>query len=486
MSATVSESLSKTTFRFSSGQILTLTESQIGRIPYLSALVSSADDFESLRDDDGYLKLDQNIKYEDFILVIKSFPFHSIRQLFTDLSKETNIIPIIALCDFLGLHTRPNPTLNEVDFTFFSNVMYDPSKENYIRLIKPPIMQEVAVRFAIAIVKEEYDFSKDEVIDHIYWLTTFVLSAYKYFGTNLRHHMYTIAENCFTVFKYSQLNPLKRLKERMDYDAKKQRSRNFKYCEDNTGDDFHHSEVIYSDYYPQSNQFTRRSFLKNVKLNFSDESYYGYDDQFRFELSSQTDEEILEPAHTSVLKIVYERLQEQIYQCSSTILHDHKNVSYTIKSLIECELVQREIRELVLEELITLTAKIKNKHIELQQKLQSYKNRYNEWTFSPPNYEIYRRGIVRYALLVDKLNHDSSIIVEQLQQRVSKSLSDVVLEQLFNRLKTQREIDELRESLAAECSPRDFLSAMSRKTCQHYQTPKPKLMSKRQPKYSKR
>mgnify|MGYP006892804515 FL=1 len=74
-----------------------------------------------------------------------------------------------------------------------------------------------------------------------------------------------------------------------------------------------------------------------------------------------------------------------------------------------------------------------------------------------------QRETLQYALLLDKLDHASSIIIEQLQQNISKSLSNVVSKQFFNWLKTQKEIDQLRESLAAECSPRDFFNCNVKK-----------------------
>ena len=85
------------------------------------------------------------------------------------------------------------------------------------------------------------------------------------------------------------------------------------------------------------------------------------------------------------------------------------------------------------------------------------------WRLSPADHEMCQRETLQYALLLDKLDHASSIIIEQLQQNISKSLSNVVSKQFFNWLKTQKEIDQLRESLAAECSPRDFFNCNVKK-----------------------
>ena len=118
------------TFRFTSGQILALGEDQIKKIPYLAAMVSSADRFESARDEDGHYKLDPNINHQYFSFALQSLSFHSVEQLFIRLSEEENVIPIVALLDFLGLLPQPLPTLKEVDSIFFSSFVYSPTAKN--------------------------------------------------------------------------------------------------------------------------------------------------------------------------------------------------------------------------------------------------------------------------------------------------------------------------------------------------------------------
>ncbi|CAF2840067.1 unnamed protein product [Rotaria sp. Silwood2] len=93
----------KKTFCFSSGELITLEDDQIEKIPYLIVLVSSAYNFQSVCDKNGHLKLDSLIQFEQFSFAIQSLSFHSIRQLFTHLSKANDIISIIALLDFLDI-----------------------------------------------------------------------------------------------------------------------------------------------------------------------------------------------------------------------------------------------------------------------------------------------------------------------------------------------------------------------------------------------
>ena len=128
-----------TTFRFASGQILALNEDQIEKIPYLSAMVSSADRYESARDEDGHYKLDLNIDYQHFFFVLESLSFRSNLELFIRLPEEENVIPIVALLDFLGLLPQPLPTLKEVDSTFFSTIVYSPYCGEYLRIVKKDI-----------------------------------------------------------------------------------------------------------------------------------------------------------------------------------------------------------------------------------------------------------------------------------------------------------------------------------------------------------
>ncbi|CAF3519565.1 unnamed protein product [Rotaria sp. Silwood1] len=120
MNDSIGESSTTTkTFRFSSGQLLTLNEYQIEKIPYLTALVSAGPSFDSIKVNQGYYLLDSHIDYEDFLFVLDSISFYSIRQIFTDLPKNYNILAIIALMDFLAIGPERNPTLEEVNMSFF-------------------------------------------------------------------------------------------------------------------------------------------------------------------------------------------------------------------------------------------------------------------------------------------------------------------------------------------------------------------------------
>ena len=207
-------------FYFASGQLLTLDDHQIERIPYLSALVSSGDNFEDTRNIHGHYKLDPHIDFKHFSFVLDSLSFHSVREIFTHLPKQNDIIPIIALFDFLGIGPQPDPTLNEVDSTFFSTLVFSPLINKYIQIIRPWVIQDMAVRFAIAMAKEEYDFTKREVLDQIYWFIMFILSANMFFGPRLPDVFFLILVSIsIFLLRYVHIFPFAQIYVRIYYEV---------------------------------------------------------------------------------------------------------------------------------------------------------------------------------------------------------------------------------------------------------------------------
>ena len=532
----------KHTFRFNSGQVLSLNQDQIEKIPYINGLVSSADWFECARDENGNFQLDPCINYEDFIHILNSLRFHSIRQLFTTLPKKANVIPIIYLFDFLGLGPQPNPTLREVDSSFFSPVVYSPATQQQSLLFKPSVIQDLAVQFAIAIVKEEYDFSNNDVIDHVYWLIMFILSAWKYFGPCLRHHVHAIAMNCFTVFKPSQLKPLMKLRQRMNYDTKIRsiaRERRtgcdplFFFQLENVVLKFDYLEQDHDDY-----ECVRRMLSEKDHI-------YAYRNRdynvFRWPPKKTTEEDLLKPMCDYVQEIIYARLQDQICQRILSVLHNNKqrenkrkdtfesifekfnkNIYRTniwkkfillslarysprfyvlpdaVGNLFKSEHLKQEIRELILKELSILTLKLKEHHVELKKKLQTLKAQQNNsnvlfgigffFRIRPRHagYEFVQQETLCHTLLLDKLNGSSDIVVTQVQQLVCNSLRRAALQQLNQWLITKNEIEALRVYLTTKTHSVESCSKLSQNTYQRYRAPEPKFVPKHQLKYFRR
>ncbi|CAF2816628.1 unnamed protein product, partial [Rotaria sp. Silwood2] len=155
-------------FRFGSGHVLTLTGEQINKIPYLTAFVSSGDFFEAARDDQGYFIIHPNIDIKQFRFILDWFPFHSTRDIFIRLPKDYDAVSTIVLMDYLGLLNDSEPSLDEVDSSFFDINVYNPLTNSYTEIIRPSQMNDMAVRFAIALIREAYDVTDNKVHDQIY------------------------------------------------------------------------------------------------------------------------------------------------------------------------------------------------------------------------------------------------------------------------------------------------------------------------------
>jgi hypothetical protein len=515
-----------TTFRFASGQVLSLDEDQIAKIPYLTAMVSSADRFESARDEDGHYKLDPHINYQHFSFILKSLTFHSVRQLFTRLPKQTDVISIIALLDFLGLGPQPDPTLNEIDSTFFSTVVYSPFLEKHIRLVKLCNIQDMAVQFGIAMAKEEYDFTKCEVIDQIYWFVMFILSAPKWFGSHLRHHVYKIAEHIFILFKPALLKSLKKLKHRSKKEARKflltTDKQNFDSNEENNSSitetldwdlDYHDQLDKYSHFWLPRRRLEERQGLLLHRIYRSK-----YDNWF-WRWRAAHEEDLLEPVYRRTLEIMYERLQTLVCRNAvaelrqKTIPYDfvqrriHLPLSFYLSecevlpkrmdNIFKDEFVQEEIHALILEELCILTPKLERKHAELLKRIREFEQDsetsytymlFNRifFSFGYLDFETMQEEALSHELVLNKLNQNANIIVEQIQRRVLDGLRKVALEQFKKWANIQRDIDELCCQLNSCPQSEKSLCIASKTVHQQYQIPVHKPLLKRQFKYSTR
>jgi hypothetical protein len=527
------------TFRFASDQLLTLNEDQIEKIPYLAAIVSSGDRFKLARDKHGHYILDPHIEFKHFAYVLDSLSFDSIRQIFTHLPKQNDIIPIIALFDFLGIGPQPDPGLDEVDSMFFSNMVYSPMLENYLQIVRPSVIQDMAVRFAIAMVKEEYDFTNRKVIDQIYWFIMFILSAYQLFGDCLRHHVYTIAKHCFSLFEPSLLKPLKKLIRRSEKDTRKLLPTN---NEDVSPDEenIRPLEQV-SDIHKRSwlDEFNihrsptlkqRQELLLYRTYSYEDEDYIFY--RFRSAFSEDT---LLKPVHKRVLEIMYERLQSEIsrhalieirrcphkflrnvydefwYSVSDiyrrlgvptpTCLWEHnftqKEIDeWILNDIFKHETVQEEIRECILEEVRELIPKLEKRHRELAKEIREYdQNREIHgairfhmlpiYRYSSTHFQYIQEEALSHELLLNKL-HQHSIVVEQMRQYILKELYAAARKQINEWENVEREINELRQSLSSCWIPEESTFRTSKIVRQSHPIPTNKPLPKIQFKHSMR
>ena len=465
------------TFRFSSGQVLALDEHQIVTIPYLAALVSSADRFDSPRDEHGHYKLDPNINYQHFSLILQSLPFYSARQVFTCLPEEESVIPIVALLDFLGLLPYLLPSLEEVDSTFFCTLIYSPYRDKYLHIVKKDVLQDMAVRFAIAMIKEEYEFDQCQVMDQIYWFVMFILSAHEWFDPRLRQHVYKTARNCFALFKPTFLKPLEEL-----VSAPRMQIKKYPYVWYKENDlrllSIRDLLTIILDELDEDSP-ERPSFYFNFRRRRR--SYYLSEERYWIPtIENFNDKDPLELIYCRALDIMCVRLQAEVCQSARAELQQRKNLYKFVQRrtdvpvffrLVEHEIlprkideifkrqqVQEEIDALILQDICSLTPKIESEYAKLVKLLREYEetsgtfNQYDLywhlWT-SPyfSTSERARKKALSYELFLDKLHKNSYDTVEQIRRRVLIALNKVALKQFNQWERTQREIDKLESEL---------------------------------------
>ena len=347
--------------------------------------------------------------------------------------------------------------------------------------MKKDILQDMAVRFTIALIKEEYDFNQCQVMDQIYWFVMFILSARIWFEPQLRHHVYKVAKNCFAVFK----PPLLRLLEELKRTSNEKRRRYF--C---IGDGFHGK---YNDTY----SYLSRKFTFNDKQNeYLDRYWFFYRSSERpcrkvfhsiyegEEWFSCTEEshgkDPLELIYERVLEIMYVRLQTetwpgargefrrrtnpykleqtQSYLPTSLYLFDREILLNRIDDISESDCVREEIDALILQDICYLTPLLEHEHAKLMQSIQEDDQQYgtsNEdierlifwWLFHGSSRTAKREKAVRYEVLLDKLYKDQCNIVDKIRQRVLCALNVKALNQLKQWEKTQGEIDALESDL---------------------------------------
>ncbi|CAF3604455.1 unnamed protein product [Rotaria socialis] len=503
-------------FCFASGQTLTIDDDKIGKIPYLAALVSSADCFESVYDEHGYYKLDLHIEYKYFSFILESISFHSVRQLFTHLPKQYDVIHIIALLDFLGIGPQPDPALREVDSTFFSNLVFSPFLEGYLLQIRPSVIQDMAVRFAIAMAKEEYNFNDHKVIDQIYWFIMFILSAYKLFGSRLRHHVYQIAENCFSLFEPLLLKRLKKLIQRTQEGENKFRS----ITNENAIDPDENSECSLEQAWDIPSDdwcWFSRSTLKERQDLIANRTYTSYH-TYWISRSSHS-QQYIEAASRRVLEITYERLQSAICQRALIAIHNRNNFNKIVDkcgnlllpsglgSRTDCfvlpkevsdiwkhEQIEKEIRELILEEIYLLKPKLEQRRNELVTQIREYDQSQeilDEDAFNPfhlyllfrSTFESLQEEALSYVLLLDNLNQGSST-EEEIYQRVLDGLYTNARKQFIQWSSMQKTICKLYDKLSSCQETINIVSMILNTTYPKYQIPVYKPLPKCQRKYS--
>ena len=435
------------TFFFTSGELCHLDDQQIQNIPYLSATVSAAQLIPSMRDDRGFYKLDSRIQHFDFDFVLKSFSFNRIRLIFTHLPKRIDILTIIDLYDFLGLTSIEEPTFEEVDLTFFSTMIYKPSKSRYIEKIREFELQDMAVRFAIALARETYDGSNSDVIDQIYWFVMFILSAYDYFGPRLRHHVHRIAEHYFSMHSPGHLEPLSKTVER-EKEGKitvlDSVCEDFGFYEKTKGVIRESGIVSYLEkpLIAVKPDLMRRSVYRSYRSdrNFRWSSFYS--PELRPELQM---EETLAAILTRLVDTMYERLQYQINKRFEKFLHEDNNMGFhpyrsRFNDLFGHQIVKEAIDVAALPELRKILPTLQKNHEELVKGLRecqqiqelATENGHVNLLLAFQNYdghfESYQEQVLEYVNLLEEMDEGrpfigmQKIVIDRLHKAVVKQI----------------------------------------------------------------
>ncbi|CAF4526708.1 unnamed protein product [Rotaria socialis] len=449
------------TFHFGSGQFLTLSEDQIGKIPYLTALVSAGPSFDSIQLNKGYYLLDSRIDYQDFQFALDSISFHSIRQIFIRLPKNYNTLAIIALLDFLAIGPERDPTLDEVNSSFFWNVKFGDKLGTYKFIYSSSHIQDMAVRFAIALAKEEYDFRSHQVIDQIYWFIMFILSAHKLFETHIRYHVHKIAKNCFSLFCPFLLERLYRIEERTEKEIRDNSIAagthinfhketdalcSFNVFPDDCSCNFWRIDPLctvsrlgltFKRCVP--NDMLRFWRWRRNSLFFTDCRKISYNKDKNLE---RLCEKVLENMYKCLLGIVLD--QEPIKNCYHNFA-TFNEVKYKLilDDILNCSTVQAAIQENILSEICELTPTLERAYAELMKEIQAYEQnpttttedemyiypRYLFWKIDKITFESKPDQALKCELTLNKLYQYESII-DEIRNTILADLHDLFMDEI--------------------------------------------------------
>ena len=516
-------------FRSGSGEVVTLDEQQIDRIPYVAALVSSADWFVGARDDEGHFKLDPNIQLKYFSAALPASTSDSLYHLLIHLPTDYDIIPVIAHLDFLGLIDGRDPTLDEVDDTFFCTLVYDIRLRTYSQRIRLYNFQHMAVRFTIALARDEYDFSDDAVIDRIYWYVMFIISARSVFPARLRQNVYRVARLCFRLFKPSMVRPLENLRIRTEHEVDEPPP-------PTNGTDTYDDEQsvrvleqLIDTHMPATSRRSRRFndwFLGRWLHRFPIADEYVKDDLFPSENRSE-EEELLEPLVAAVSQMAYERLQQTVARRATkkcllsipvvgeegfdsgahrfllsfidwrpplvwlTSTDEERVKKELLRELFENEAVKGEIDNLISAAVSIMIQKLERRHLQLVKKIQNHapvSQESNDWLENiylwnfDSDIENLQLDALAHELLLDRLRQ-RTIIVEELHERVLKRLYGAAVKQIIEWASHQNTVERLCKSLSKP-SKKDPLALIE--IPKFHRSRKEKSLPKKQLKHSKR
>ena len=183
-----------------------LTEKQLDRIPYLSALLSHKDHFLSIENENGEYVLNHPIRYRWFIPILRSITSEQPYILFNELPEDENILDTLQLFDYLGIKSFDPPLLKGHD-SLLTNPSNDTDGKMCLEYHRASLSEarNIAAQFVLSISKNEYNLHHPNTIESIFQLIKIIFSNDSVFSSRFRYHtLTTVKEYCLPLFSNEQ------------------------------------------------------------------------------------------------------------------------------------------------------------------------------------------------------------------------------------------------------------------------------------------
>ena len=193
------------TFRFAdASRVVSLSQDQLERIPYLFEMVSCPDQTTSKRNTRGEWMLTYRIRYPSFTAILASVTARRSAFLFTILPQRCNVLSMLNRYEYLRIDPLPVPAFaqekNEIDDELFFQA--------FCR-VRPSEVRDSAVEFVAAIGMGKYNFNGIANVENIVYLLGVILSHPEFFGPCMRYHTSAIVETCCrSIFDSAQMSRL--------------------------------------------------------------------------------------------------------------------------------------------------------------------------------------------------------------------------------------------------------------------------------------
>jgi hypothetical protein len=154
---------------------------------------------------------------------------------------------------------------------------------------------------------------------------------------------------------------------------------------------------------------------------------------------------------------MHERLQGDIYRCKCA---QKGNYECILGNMLENEIVREEMCKRVVNEVHNFIPVLKSMHRDLVKEIRSYEHSTYLFRSEAQRLEDTQKKALFYTLMLNKICQNSLVVVEQIRQRVVKTLYEVASKQITQWKNTDKEIVELRQNLSSGQSPEKLFHSM--------------------------